>query len=72
MPTRATLFRSNGLQTIRLPEAAAFPETVRDVMIVTDGPRRIITPAEAAWDDFFDAPGTAIGDRDQPNALERS
>jgi antitoxin VapB len=39
---------------------------------VADGPRRIITPAEAAWDDFFDAPGTAIGDRDQPNALERS
>jgi antitoxin VapB len=72
MPTRATLFRSNGLQTIRLPEAVAFPETVRDVMIVADGPRRIITPAEAAWDDFFDAPGTAIGDRDQPNALERS
>jgi antitoxin VapB len=66
MPTRATLFRSNGLQTIRLPEAAAFPETVRDVMIVTDGPRRIITPANAAWDDFFDAPGTGIGDRAQP------
>jgi hypothetical protein len=25
---------------------------------VPDGPRRIIAPAEAAWDDFFDAPGT--------------
>jgi antitoxin VapB len=41
-------------------------------MIVADGPRRIIALADAAWDDVFDAPGTGIVDRAQPNTLERS
>jgi antitoxin VapB len=66
MLTRTSLFLSNGSQAVRLPKAVAFPEGLREVVIVPDGPRRIIAPAEAAWDDFFDAPGTAVGDREQP------
>jgi antitoxin VapB len=71
MLTRTALFLSNRSQAVRLPKAVAFAETVREVVIVPDGPRRIIAPAEAAWDDFFDAPGfdapgTDIGERAQP------
>ncbi|MBW4023807.1 MAG: AbrB/MazE/SpoVT family DNA-binding domain-containing protein [Proteobacteria bacterium] len=71
MLTRTSLFLSNRSQAVRLPKPVAFAETVREVVIVTDGPRRIIAPADAAWDDFFDAPGTALGDREQPAMQER-
>ncbi len=62
--TRTTLFLLNRSQAVRLPKAVAFAETVRDVVIIPDGPRRIIAPAEAAWDDFFDAPGADLAPRD--------
>jgi antitoxin VapB len=42
-----------------------------EVVIVPDGPRRIIVPAEMAWDDFFDAPGIDLGAREQPAMQER-
>ena len=71
MLARTSLFLSNRSQAVRLPKAVAFAEDVREVVIVPDGPRRIIAPAEAAWDDFFDAPGVDIGERVQPMAQER-
>ncbi len=71
MLTRTSLFLSNRSQAVRLPKAVAFSERVHEVVIVPDGPRRIIAPAEAAWDDFFDAPGVDIGERVQPMAQER-
>jgi hypothetical protein len=46
------------------PEGAA--AGVREVTNLRDGPRRIIAPADAAWDDFFDSPGIDLGERDQP------
>ena len=63
MPTRTTLFLSNRSQAVRLPRAVAFQEGVREVVVTQDGPRRIIAPADAAWDDFFDAPGIDLGPR---------
>jgi antitoxin VapB len=66
MLTRTSLFLSDGSQAVRLPEAVDFTETVREVVIVPDGPRRIITPAEVAWDDVFDAAGTDLPPREQP------
>jgi antitoxin VapB len=71
MLTRTTLFLSNRSQAVRLPKPVAFGETVRDVVIIPDGPRRIIAPAEAAWDDFFASPGTALAPREQPAMQER-
>jgi len=71
MLTRTSLFLSNRSQAVRLPKAVAFGEGVREVVIVPDGPRRIIAPAEAAWDDFFDAPGVDLGMRTQPALPER-
>ncbi len=71
MPTRTTLFLSNRSQAVRLPKAVAFPEDVREVIVTQDGPRRIIAPANAAWDDFFEAPGTDLAPREQPAAEDR-
>lgn len=64
--TRTTLFRSNRSQAVRLPKDVAFPEGVKEVAILRDGARRVIVPADASWDDFFDAPGVDLPDRDQP------
>lgn len=36
-----------------------------------DGARRIVVPANAVWDDFFDAPGVDLGERSQPVAQSR-
>ena len=66
MTTNTTLFLSDGSQAVRLPKAVAFDDTVREVTILRDGPRRIIIPADAAWDDVFAAPGATLGDRNQP------
>ncbi len=66
-----TLFRSNRSQAVRLPRAVAFPAEVREVAILRDGARRVIVPADARWDDFFDAPGIDLPDREQPRAETR-
>jgi antitoxin VapB len=65
------LFLSNRTQAVRLPKDVAFPPGVDQVMVIRDGPRRVITPAGTAWDDFFAAPGIDIGERDQPPSLPR-
>lgn len=64
--TRTTLFRTNRSQAVRLPKEVAYPEGVREVVILREGPRRVIVPASAVWDDFFDAPGNDIVGREQP------
>ena len=49
----------------------AFPEGVREVAVLRDGPRRVIVPANATWDDFFEAPGIELPEREEPRAQER-
>lgn len=71
MATQTTLFLSNRSQAVRLPKAVAFGEGVREVTILRDGPRRIIVPVDAAWDDFFEAAGVDLGEREQPAAQVR-
>ena len=66
MLTRTTLFLSNRSQAVRLPKAVAFDGGLKDVVIIPDGPRRIIAPANAAWDDFFAASGIPLPERNQP------
>lgn len=68
---RTTVFQSNRSQAVRLPKDVAFPEGVREVTVLRDGKRRVITPSDAAWDDFFDAAGVDLGDRAQPAAQDR-
>jgi antitoxin VapB len=69
--TRTTLFRSNRSQAVRLAKDVAFPEEVREVAVLKDGKRRVIVPANAVWDDFFDAPGIDLAEREQPEAQSR-
>lgn len=68
--TRTTVFRSNRSQVVRLPKDVAFPPDVKEVRILRDGTRRVICPANAVWDDFFDSPGIEIG-REQPEVQAR-
>ncbi len=69
--TRTKLFKSNQSQAMRLPKDVAFPDDVREVVILRDGPRRIVVPADSVWDDFFDRPGVDIGERAQLGHQER-
>lgn len=68
---RTTLFKSNRSQAVRLPKDVAFPEGVRSVAILREGKRRVIVPSDAVWDDFFEASGVDLGERDQPEAQAR-
>lgn len=61
-----TLFTTNRSQAVRLPKDVAFPAEVRQVVILRDGPRRVIIPAGQAWDDFFDGPAASLPERAQP------
>ncbi|CAA7626025.1 Antitoxin VapB [Magnetospirillum sp. LM-5] len=69
--TTTTLFHSNRSQAVRLPKDVAFPDGVREVAILKDGARRVIVPADAVWDDFFDAAGLDLPERGQPAAQDR-
>lgn len=64
--TRTNLFLSNRSQAVRLPKDVAFPDTVRSVTILREGKRRVIVPTETLWDEFFEAPGVDLGEREQP------
>lgn len=69
--TRTTVFQSNRSQAVRLPKDVAFPAGVREVTVLRDGKRRVIVPTDSVWDDFFDAPGIDLGEREQPPAQVR-
>lgn len=71
MMTRTTLFRSNQSQAVRLPKSVAFESGIKDVVVIRDGSRRIIVPADGAWDDFFAMDGVDLGERDQPEMQMR-
>jgi antitoxin VapB len=71
MAARSSLFKSNRSQAVRLPKDLAFPDGVKQVAIRKVGKARIILPADAAWDDFFDAAGVDLGAREQPEAEAR-
>jgi antitoxin VapB len=71
MAARASLFKSNRSQALRLPKDLAFPEGVKQVAIRKVGKARVILPADAAWDDFFDDAGVDLGERGQPEVQVR-
>ena len=68
---RTKLFQSNRSQAVRLAKEVAFPDTVAEVTVIREGARRIIVASDSIWDDFFDAPGIEIADRDQPEMQHR-
>lgn len=58
---RASIFKSNESQALRLPKPVAYPDTVKQVDIVIRGRARIITPAGESWDTWFDGEGVHDG-----------
>ena len=70
----ATVFTIDKNQAIRLPKAVALPENVKRIRIIELGQARLITPADAVWDSFFDGPrasGDFMSERAQPPMQER-
>ena len=68
------IFRSNRSQAVRLPKAAALPDDVKRVDVVSVGRTRIIAPAGEAWDSWFDGPSVSadfMAEREQPAEQER-
>ena len=66
---RASLFKSNRSQAVRLPKAVAYPDSVKQVDIVAIGRTRLITPSGESWDAWFAEEGVSedfMTDRDQP------
>ncbi|MEY2928156.1 MAG: Antitoxin VapB [Pseudomonadota bacterium] len=53
MPAQSTLFKSNGLQAVRLAKEMAFPDSIKRVVIRKSGHSRIITPIDVLWEEFF-------------------
>jgi antitoxin VapB len=71
---QGSVFQSNRSQAVRLPKAAALPDDVKRVDVVSIGRTRIIAPAGESWDSWFEADGVThdyMADRDQPADQER-
>lgn len=71
---QGAVFKSNRSQAIRLPKAAALPDDVKRVDVVSVGRTRIIAPAGEAWDSWFDGAGASadfMAEREQPAEQER-
>ena len=66
---RATVFLDNGAQAVRLPEAVALDDDVRQVTVVALVRARVIAPVGESWDSWFDGPGVSpdfMAERKQP------
>lgn len=71
---QAKLFTNNKSQAVRLPKDVALPHTVKCVDIIKLGRARLITPANTAWESFFDGPAVSedfMTERQQPPMQER-
>lgn len=67
--TQTTVFRSNKTQAVRLPKALELPESVKKVTVTAIGNLRVIAPADASWDAWFDGPDVSadfMSSREQP------
>jgi antitoxin VapB len=69
---RASVFRSNRSQAVRIPKELAFADDVKEVYVIRRGKSLVIVPVDALWDDFFDhPPNPDFPERDQPPVQER-
>ena len=71
---QSTVFTTNKSQAVRLPKAVALPRSVKRVEIVKLGQARLIAPAGAVWDTFFDGPRASadfMAGRAQPAVQKR-
>lgn len=67
MPVKVPLLRTPSGQVIHLPEDVAFAPDVKEVCILKQGQQRVLVPADALWDAFFEQPGSTFPQREQPD-----
>ena len=66
---KASVFKSNKSQAVRLPKSVALPDDVKRVDVVAIGNTRILTPEGTSWDEWFDGEPVSedfMAERDQP------
>lgn len=72
---KASVFRSNKSQAVRLPKPVALPDGVKRVDIVAVGTTRIITPEGMSWAEWFDGAQVSddfMAEREQPAEQSRN
>jgi len=71
---KASVFKSNKSQAVRLPKSVALPDDIKRVDVVAVGRTRIIAPEGTPWDEWF-ASETVNDDfmsnREQPEGQQR-
>ena len=68
------LFKSNQSQAVRLPKAVSFPDSIKEVDVISIGNKRLIIPSGGSWDSWFDGidvSGDFMVSRNQPEDQER-
>lgn len=50
---KATVFKLNRSQAVRIPKDLAFPDHVKEVIVRRSGESLIVTPLAKKWSDFF-------------------
>ena len=71
---KASVFKTNRSQAIRLPKSVALPESVKRVDVVVLGRSRLIAPEGESWDSWFSGEKVTddfMSSRDQPPDQER-
>jgi antitoxin VapB len=73
---RASVFKNNQSQAIRLPKNLAFEDSVKSVMVTAIGKTRLIAPIENTWDDWFARKGASedfmVERNQEPDGLRES
>lgn len=51
---KASVFKSNRSQAVRIPKEFAFADSVKQVYVRKEGSSLILTPVDDFWDRFFE------------------
>ena len=63
---RATVFKTNRSQAVRLPKAVAFPDDVKELVAIREGRGLLLVPPDEVWTSFFARPGIDIEEPADP------
>ncbi|MFC0633468.1 type II toxin-antitoxin system VapB family antitoxin [Brevundimonas balnearis] len=63
---RATVFKTNRSQAVRIPKAVAFPDDVKELVVIREGRGLLLVPPDDVWATFFDRPGIDIEEPEDP------
>ncbi len=71
---KATIFKNNTAQAVRLPKRVSFADGVKTVDVISMGKGLLLVPSENSWDQWFDfLPNTSefMIEREQPSEQGR-